>query len=172
MILSNELSIRLMRLDDVDLMVKWLNDPNVLEFYEEPPSTREMVIEKYGPRIDGDHYVVPCIVEFKEKPIGYIQYYKVPQSEWQRYGLSSGNMYGIDQFIGKTEWWGKGIGTNMIQLMLHFLENQGASKVVLEVKRQNGRAISSYKKCGFVKVKDMDNDFILMEWTTLDSTDF
>ncbi|RIW32070.1 GNAT family N-acetyltransferase [Bacillus salacetis] len=164
MILKDELHIRLMNWDDIDLMVKWLNDSNVLEFYEEPPSTKQRVIKKYGPRIDGHHYVVPCIVEYSRQPIGYIQYYKVPQSELKRYGLDEDHYFGIDQFIGDTRLWGKGIGTRMIQMMLQYLLERGASKVVLEVKKVNERAISSYKKCRFEKVSDLDYESDLMVW--------
>ena len=51
MILKDEIHIRLMTNNDFDLMVKWLNDPRVLEFYEEPPTNLERVINKFGPRI-------------------------------------------------------------------------------------------------------------------------
>ena len=62
---------------DFNLMVKWLNNQQVLEFYEEPPSNLERVINKYGPRIDGKHYVTPCIVEYNNESIGYIMRFKI-----------------------------------------------------------------------------------------------
>jgi aminoglycoside 6'-N-acetyltransferase len=165
MIQQSELSIRLMNRNDFNLMVKWLNDQKVLEFFEEPPSNLDRVNQKYGPRVDGKHYVIPCIVEYKEQPIGYMQYYQIQETELKKYGYNGNeNIYGIDQFIGETELWGKGIGTKMIQLMLNYLSKKGASKVVLEVKNTNGRAITSYKKCGFKRNKDLNNNLILMEW--------
>jgi aminoglycoside 6'-N-acetyltransferase len=152
--------------NDFEVMVKWLNDQSVLEFYEEPPSNIDMVIKKYGPRVEGKHYVIPCIVEYKKEPVGYIQYYELQEDELKRYGYSANqNIYGIDQFIGETQLWGKGIGTTMILMMLNYLsKNKGASSVVLEVKKNNSRAISSYKKCGFRKIKELYTDLYLMEW--------
>lgn len=152
--------------NDFEVMVKWLNDQSVLEFYEEPPSNIDMVIKKYGPRVEGKHYVIPCIVEYKNEPVGYIQYYELQEDELKRYGYSANkNIYGIDQFIGDTQLWGKGIGTTMILMMLNYLsKNKGASSVVLEVKKNNSRAISSYKKCGFRKIKELYTDLYLMEW--------
>ena len=48
--------------------------------------------------------------------------------------------------------------------MLDYLwDNKGASKVVLDVKKNNKRAISSYNKCGFKQIKELNNDSILME---------
>ncbi|WP_159172900.1 GNAT family N-acetyltransferase, partial [Exiguobacterium oxidotolerans] len=75
MVLDGDVHIRMMTTNDFYLMVKWLNNQKVLEFYEEPPSNLERVINKYGPRIKREHYVTPCIVEYKNQPIGYIQYY-------------------------------------------------------------------------------------------------
>ncbi len=152
--------------NDFEVMAKWLNDQSVLEFYEEPPSNIDMVIKKYGPRVEGKHYVIPCIVEYKNEPVGYIQYYELQEDELKRYGYSANqNIYGIDQFIGETQLWGKGIGTAMILMMLNYLsKNKGASSVVLEVKKNNSRAISSYKKCGFRKIKELYTDLYLMEW--------
>ena len=165
MIHKNEFCIRPMNRNDFDVMVRWLNDRDVLKFYEEAPSNMDMVNQKYGPRIEGKHYVVPCILEYENQPIGFIQYYKIPEAELKTYGFSGNeNIYGIDQFIGETELWGKGIGTAMILMMLDFLRDTGASKVVLEVKKNNSRAISTYKKCGFRNVKDISNNFTLMEW--------
>lgn len=152
--------------NDFGLMVKWLNDQKVLEFYEEPLSNLDRVIHKYGPRIEGKHYVVPCIVEYKNEPIGYIQYYKIQEIDLKKYGYPENQtIYGIDQFIGEHKLWGKGIGSSMIRMMLEYLsENKGVSKIVLEVKKTNSRAIASYKKCGFKQIKELNNDLNLMEW--------
>ena len=166
MIQKDELRIRLMNSNDFEIMVKWLNDENVLKYYEEPPSNLERVRKKFGPRVDGNHYVTPCIIEYKDKPIGYIQYYKVQESNLERYGYTANHgIYGIDQFIGETDLWGKGIGTTMIQMMLNYLSTiKNASRVVLEVKQDNRRAISSYKKCGFTEIKQLTDNLYLMEW--------
>lgn len=166
MIVKNEIHIRLMTNNDFGLMVKWLNDQKVLEFYEEPPSNLDRVKNKYGPRIEGEHYVTPCIVEYKNNPIGYIQYYKIQEADLKKYGYPENqSIYGIDQFIGEPQLWGKGIGSDMIRMMLKYLsENKGASKIILDVKKNNSRAISSYKKCGFKQVKELNSDLNLMEW--------
>ena len=165
MILDINVNIRAMTNNDFYLMVKWLNNQKVLEFYEEPPSNLDRVINKYGPRIEGEHYVTPCIVEYKNEPIGYIQYYKIQEADLKKYELPKNqSIYGIDQFIGEPQLWGKGIGSLMIRMMLDYLwDNKGASKVVLDVKKNNKRAISSYNKCGFKQIKELNNDSILME---------
>ena len=165
MIEKDNLLIRQMTKDDFDIMVNWLNDKEVLEFYDELPSNLDRVKEKYGPRITGNHYVTPCIVEYKNQPLGYIQYYEIQEDDLKKYGYDSKqNIYGIDQFIGKPEMWGRGIGTLMVGLMLNFLQSKGAEKVVLDVRNNNIRAIKSYEKCGFKKIKKLNNELDLMEF--------
>lgn len=166
MIQNDKLSIRVMTHYDYNIMVKWLNDSRVLEFYEESPADLEKVKKKYGPRIEGRHYVKPYIAECKNKPVGYIQYYEIQDNDLKSHGYPQNHdIYGIDQFIGETELWGKGLGTSMILLMLNYLSNhKNARRVVLEVKNHNIRAISCYKKCGFRKIKDINDDTSLMEW--------
>ena len=52
-------------------------------------------------------------------------------------------------------------------MMLHNLSIiKNASRVVLEVKKENGRAI--YKKCGYKKKGDLNNDLCLTEWVNND----
>ncbi|MDF2066491.1 GNAT family N-acetyltransferase [Bacillus sp. Cr_A10] len=166
MIFSNEILIRKMKQNDFELMVKWLNDPKVLEFYEESPTNYDKVVNKYGPRVEGKHYVNPCMIEFQNETIGYIQFYPIQENELIKYGYPQNQIiYGIDQFIGETQLWGKGIGTSMISMMVNYLSiHKSVSRVVLEVKNTNVRAISSYEKCGFKKMKELQNDLTLMEW--------
>jgi len=84
---NDELLIRVMKNDDYDIMVKWLNVSRVLEFYEESPADLEKVTKKYGPRIEGSHYVKPYVVEFKNKRVGYIQYYEIQENDLKRYPI-------------------------------------------------------------------------------------
>lgn len=64
MIHKYDMTIRNMRESDLPDMAKWLNDNLVIEYYG-PRLTLEQVIAKYGPRINKEHYVIPCIVEYK-----------------------------------------------------------------------------------------------------------
>lgn len=165
MIQLNGLSIRAMSESDYPCMTKWLNDDLVIEYYG-PRLSFEQVISKYGPRINGDHYVKPCIVEYKDKRIGYMQYYRTPKEQLKLYGYpAEESIYGIDQFIGEAGLWGKGLGTKMINALLEYLSLKfGVSKVALNVKGTNLQAIKCYKKCGFLIVKDLEDNHLLMEW--------
>ena len=150
MIQLNELSIRAMSESDYPYMTKWLNDDLVIEYYG-PNLTLEQVIAKYGPRINGEHYVIPCIVEYKDKPIGYMQYYRTLKEQLKLFGYpAEESIYGIDQFIGETGLWGKGIGTKMIIALLDYLNSRiGVNKVVLDVKSTNITSNKMLRKMWF-----------------------
>ncbi|TQR19382.1 GNAT family N-acetyltransferase [Psychrobacillus vulpis] len=152
---NGKLSVRLLELKDNSILVKWLSDPIVLEFYEGRDNAfdLDMVHEKFYNRDKG---VVRCIVEFDKLPIGYIQYYLLDSDDSKLYGYTdlSDVIYGMDQFIGEVAYWNKGIGTLLVKSMVEFLVEQNqADRVVMDPQTWNERAIRCYEKCGFKKVK-------------------
>jgi aminoglycoside 6'-N-acetyltransferase len=86
--------------NDFKLMVRWLNEPHVSEFYGKPLNLDE-VIAKYLPRINGNVDIVPCIVEYDDRPVGYLQYYQLNETQKLELTLSPNiKTYGLDLFIG------------------------------------------------------------------------
>lgn len=151
---KENLKIRYLKEADQHLLVKWLSDSAVLEFYEgrDIPFDLEKVIKEfYGPEDD----VKKCIAEFKGTPIGYIQYYQVtPETSTLNYYDGKETIYGIDQFIGEPAYWNKGIGTLLVRSMVGFLKKQrAADRVIMDPQVTNDRALRCYEKCGFKKVK-------------------
>lgn len=60
----------------------------------------------------------------------------------------------MDQFIGETDYWNKGIGTLLIHTMVNYLATQkSAARIIMDPQASNKRAIRCYEKCGFEKVK-------------------
>ena len=144
--------------DDVDeyaLMAKWLTDEMIMKFYEgrDRPHGLAKVRDKYGTRTREDSAIVPCILEYRGRPIGYVQYY--PVLDGRPYEIESvKGVYGVDLFIGEPELWDKGIGTRTLSRLVDFLfTSVGASRVVIDPQVSNHRAIRCYEKCGFSKTK-------------------
>ena len=52
----------------------------------------------------------------------------------------------------RKDYWGKGIGSGLMNLLIDFCKKTGAESVELEVRSDNERAIALYKKFGFEKV--------------------
>src|SRR5690606_32982890 len=100
---------------DASLMLKWLTDPEVLQYYEgrDRPQDLEMVNQKF---IDLDDDETRCIVEYDNVEIGYIQYYPVDESGKEQYQCTEleGSIFGMDQFIGEIDYWNKGIGKQLV----------------------------------------------------------
>ena len=52
----------------------------------------------------------------------------------------------------RKDYWGKGIGTGLMNLLLDFAKKSGAEVLELEVRSDNEAAIALYKKFGFEKI--------------------
>jgi aminoglycoside 6'-N-acetyltransferase len=162
LIQQDEITIRLMQdeMHDYKLMAKWLTDEQVLKFYEgrDNPFDLERIIETYKPAIEGNDPVVPYVFYYQNIPIGYLQYCALndlSQTDRQLYYLEQTDyVYGIDLFIGETDYWNKGIGTKILSAIITYLfEHLQAHKIVIDPHLGNPRAIRCYEKCGFVKLK-------------------
>lgn len=145
---------------DVTIMSRWLSDPTVLEFYEgrDCPFDEEAIRTKFLAKLKQEE--TPCIVEYEGLPIGYLQFYPIDTAEHAVYGYPPGTaLFGMDQFIGEPAFWNRGIGTFLVAVAVDYLIHRlGAERVVLDPVVTNSRAIRSYEKCGFCKVK------LLPEW--------
>ncbi|SEQ13159.1 GNAT family N-acetyltransferase [Piscibacillus halophilus] len=147
------LTVRELEEKDQPFLVKWLSDPEVLQFYEgrDQPFDLEKVKQEFYEIDDG---VTKCIVEYKGERIGYIQFYKVEAYYREKFGYKSERTFGLDQFIGEVDYWNKGIGTTLVKNMARYLLNrENADHVVMDPQTQNHRALRCYEKSGFKIVK-------------------
>lgn len=148
-------SLRPLTPGDAGLLLKWLTDRRVLEYWEGPSAvfTPERIQEDF---YDDPDPTTRCIVQYQGRDIGYLQFYPLGEegfSEYQ-YPRTDLSVFGIDQFIGEPELWGQGIGRRFIRLICGWLrKNAGAQAVVLDPHADNPRAIRCYEACGFRKVK-------------------
>lgn len=147
--------------NDLHVMTTWLQTKEILEFYGDihSPFTHEQVRDKYGPRVRGEGVVSPFIVELDNTPIGYMQQYPIQADEQKAYGHSTLQViYGIDQFIGDPTLFSKGIGTKMVLQFIELIQQTtDADLIIMDPEISNTRAIRCYEKCGFSKVKTINN---------------
>ena len=154
---NDKITIRKMEdcLADYSLMSNWLSNPVILEYYggRDNPISLQKAIEKYRPRICGDSYVIPCIIEYDKTAVGYIQYYKEDVEPLVRESLGGReyqNPYGLDLFIGELDYWNKGVGTAVVKLIVDYLlQNSIADIIFIDPQTWNKRAIRCYEECGF-----------------------
>lgn len=154
MISSGDISIRLLRSADLDLMAKWLSDPKVYEFVHGKPKDLTWVKKKYGPRIVKKEKINSSIIEYKSTPVGYIQYFDIKPYEADYEMKNTKDIWAIDLWIGEPAYWEKGIGSKALKLVIdNIIKNKKAKKIIIDPHVDNPRAIHVYEKVGFKKVK-------------------
>ncbi len=111
--MKNKFIFRPLLLSDVPLMHQWFNLPHIKKFYSLREWTETEVLEKLKPYINGDKPVLGYMILISEKPIGYVQQYKITDYPWPNQNLSEEIIHhaaGMDLFIGDETLIGKGIG--------------------------------------------------------------
>lgn len=157
-IVDGNLKIRLLANEDLNLIFKWLTDKKVLEFYggRDKNYTFEKIKEKYTEPWEDE--VIRVIIEYDNIPIGYGQIYKMYDELYEDYHYPKTDeiVYGMDQFIGETNYWSMGIGTRYIKLIFEYLRKErGADAVILDPHQDNIKTIKLYKKAGFRIIEDL-----------------
>ncbi|WP_314589830.1 GNAT family N-acetyltransferase [Paenibacillus terrigena] len=146
--------IRTLAESDALLLLKWLSDPRVLEYFagRDRPYDLALVREHFFNEEDD---ATCCIIQYDGVDIGYIQFYRISEQDYEEYGYSREELiYGMDQFIGEVDYWNKGIGTKLVKAIAEYLVQEvGVDKIIMDPRTWNTRALSVYEKCGFRKVK-------------------
>lgn len=153
---KKDLSVRNLEPEDAVLLVKWLSDPVVLEYYEgrDRPHDPAMVQEHFYE--DTPEGMIRAIVCYGSEDIGYVQFYPIDDDERAEYGFTdfAGSIYGMDQFIGEPRLWNKGVGSQLVrETVIFLLEIKRADKIVMDPQSWNHRALRVYEKNGFVRKK-------------------
>lgn len=152
---SGPVSLRPLEPEDAGLLLTWLSDANVLEYWEGPSTvyTPQRVQEDF---YNDDWNASRCIICYEGREIGYVQIYQLDDEMFEEYHYPKvdGSVFGLDQFIAVPTLWGKGIGRTFIRLLAEELRGHwGAHSLVLDPHADNARAIRCYEACGFRKVK-------------------
>jgi len=149
----SDASIQFKRLtaDHIPLLRKWLREPHVEEFWQEPEDETEFRQKYLGKLHERD--VRSYIIYFHDQPIGYIQDYEARLVGGGWWPDAKPGTFGIDQFIGESSMVNQGLGTKIIRSFVRQLfENPLVLEIISDPDPKNGRAIRAYEKVGFTKV--------------------
>jgi len=135
--------LRAVEKGDLPVFVKWINDPEVIEYLQfEPPMSIEDEVTWYHHMISGKDRAF-AIETLDGRLIGNIG---IIGLDWRNRKTDLGIM------IGEKDCWSRGFGTDAILLMLRYLfEELGLDRVGLYADVGNHRGIRCYEKCGFVR---------------------
>jgi RimJ/RimL family protein N-acetyltransferase len=143
---GKKVRLRALEKTDIDEILKWINDPEVISNlilrYPVSKYQEEKWIEKILEGTDerNKHFVI----ETKEGVyLGGIGLHNI---NWNDRNAEVGIV------IGKKEYWNKGYGTDAMMTILDFAFNRmNLYRVYLRVYDFNQRGVRSYEKCGFKK---------------------
>lgn len=153
-----DIHIRLLEESDFPLMLKWLTDERVLQYYDgrDVKYTLDSLSCKYQHDFEGGGFRV--IIQYQDVPVGYGQIYQVVGELFDEYGYpeTDRKVYATDQFIGEPAYWNRGIGSTYLKLVCTYLkEEKDADIVLLDPHKDNHRAIRAYQKAGFAIIGEL-----------------
>jgi aminoglycoside 6'-N-acetyltransferase len=166
-IVLENLSIRRMRdaAEDYQRFVAWRNLAHVREWWDpdDPPMTMESAVDEYGPDVAGRTATQAAIIELDGMPVGFLQFY--PWAAYQQELADIGvevpaGAWGLDIFIGETEWLSRGVGSRAVRTLCdRLISDEGATAIAFGVEKDNLRARRAYEKAGLTPtVEFLDSD--------------
>jgi RimJ/RimL family protein N-acetyltransferase len=137
--------------DDLPLLRRWLEEPHVAEYWQEPRDEAEFR-DKYLNMLTARD-VRPYIVFLDEVPVGYVQDYQARLVGGDWWPDAEPGTFGIDQFIGEPDWVGKGLATELIREFIgRLFSDPTVEGIIVDPDPKNTRAIHVYEKVGFKRL--------------------
>ena len=142
-------------------LLKWLEAPHIKPWWDKEVQWNEALIyQKYisytqGYKLvqGGPKPIQAYIIYVDNRSIGYIQAYNAYDFARSKplIGLPS-RLAAFDIFIGETDYIGKHIGSDALQLFLNEKVKPDYSHVLADPENTNHAAIKAYEKAGFKKI--------------------
>lgn len=159
------LELRLLADHDVTLMESWLHKPHVKKWYEVPELgvTIDDWLHEIKERHGEFNWLNQFIVIGDGEPIGFCQYYRCEDSGDENFGaLPLAGSYGIDYLIGEEAYLGKGLGKEMIALLIERVFSfPDAQRVTAEIDKNNKASAQALLSCGFELVAGEDSRYVI-----------
>jgi len=142
LIRGERVSLRPVRLEDVDHLLRWATHPEVARLAQGGyPVTREGTLKWLQEALHDRYRKLFLILGPDGTPIGDIDVHHIA---W-RSGEGE-----LRIRIGEPPLWGRGYGTDAIRTLLrHLFQHGHLRRIYLRVLRDNHRAVRCYRKCGF-----------------------
>ncbi|MGL5344136.1 MAG: GNAT family N-acetyltransferase [Plesiomonas sp.] len=122
--------------DFLDLSWIWLNDPEIKKLTGTPDFTKEKQ-EDFFLSLPKEDYLIWGLM-YENKPIGVVGLKKIKNKRAEYFG-----------YIGDKSYWGKGLFTDILRLILNECCKINLNKIYLKVSTDNHRAINAYLKNKF-----------------------
>lgn len=167
------ITFRPLEQDDFRLMYRWLRDPEVARWYGRAPETLAEVEGKYASRISGEEPVQCFIVSYHEKPVAYVQTYRIDHDFEYAEALGvDRDAAGVDLFVGESAFRYRGFGAVMLRMFVDLIVfgEPRISCCVIAPSVSNVSAIRAYEKAGFRHIKtvrvpqESEPEYVMIDW--------
>jgi RimJ/RimL family protein N-acetyltransferase len=146
MIEGKKIRIRAIEKTDIEEIMRWINDPEVMENLLMRYPVSRYQEEKWIERALDEGNSRNKVFAIETKQGEYLGGIGLHAINWENGNAEAGIV------IGKKEHWNKGYGTDAMMTILDFAFNQmNLHRVYLRVYEYNARGLRSYEKCGFRK---------------------
>ncbi len=133
----------------LDLSWNWINDPELRDMISSKTITREEQLIWFNSIRKLSNYLIWGI-ETDGNPIGVCGLKNISKVDAEYWG-----------YIGEKDYWGKGIGSVILEFLTAYACNKNLKSIYLYVTNTNGRAKKLYEKHGF-SVEEIKEDIIKM----------
>lgn len=136
---------------DWDILLKWNNDPIVMELADANPFEETSLKDLQLIYRWISTHAFCFIMEVADKAIGecWLQRMNLQRIVAE---FPDQDLRRIDLMIGEKELWGRGYGTETIRLLVDFgFRQQGADAIFAPVAEQNRRSQRAFQKNGFIR---------------------
>jgi aminoglycoside 6'-N-acetyltransferase len=161
---EHQVTFRVLTREDLEMMLRWLSDPDVAAWYEEGALTPAGIEARYGPTIDESEPVRGFVILIDGNAAGYIQTYVLGDHPGYLTQIDlEPEVVSTDLFIGDPAYRNQGWGAPVLRAFHRQIVfgEMGARMASIMPSSRNERAIAAYRKAGFtwsrvVRVVDPD----------------
>ena len=158
------LDFRLLNDSDIPLVEIWLNEEHVKRWYEIPDLgiTINDWLSELKEHKGEFQWITYLIVLWQGHPIGLCLYYRCEDSNDEDFGtLPLTDSYGIDYLIGEKSYLGKGLGKEIITLLVdRIFSLPYAQRVTADIDKNNKVSEKALLSCGF-KLLDTGSRYVI-----------
>ena len=141
---------------DLDLVHRWMNDPEVARFWRKPwPRDR---IASYLRRQHLSAHTTPYLGELDGASMSYWELYRADLDPLARYYAAREHDAGVHLLLGPAECRGRGLGVDLLRAVSTWQldADPRATRVIAEPDVGNVRSVRTFERAGFRRVTDLD----------------
>ncbi|MFJ4671832.1 GNAT family N-acetyltransferase [Kitasatospora purpeofusca] len=155
---AGEFRLRPVRiLADLGLLTRWMNDPEVAEFWElaGPSAVTEQHLRH---QLDGDGRSLPCLGLLDDTPMSYWEVYRADLDPLAAHYPARPHDTGLHLLLGPAASRGRGLGTTLLTALTDRLlrERPHCERVVAEPDVRNRRSVRAFRRAGFRLAAELD----------------